>query len=171
MRFRSPACRGPFFGQARRRERSVVIPHKRPTTQHGRKMAPALRVAPVKPPLSVARRSRGMTTLRFSLLDWRLYRLQQVGERNLNRPLPTGFATRSTASDHRAMTIVPAISAAARGVAGAAEVIRPAAMVVAAGAVTDLSAPTCSWGQRAGISPTRARSPGWRCARRHRDVQ
>ena len=167
MRFRSPACRRPFFGQARRRKRSVVALHKRPTTQHGRKMAPALRVAPVKPPLGVARRSRGMTTLRFSLLDWRLYRLQQVGERNVNRPLPMAFATRSTASAHRAMTIVRGILVAARAVAVAAVVSRQAGMAVAAGAETDLSAPTGRWGQRAGVNPTRGRSPGWRCARSH----
>jgi len=36
-------------------------------------------------PEGVKRRD-ALNTLRFSLLDWRLYRLQQEGERNVNRP-------------------------------------------------------------------------------------
>jgi len=36
-------------------------------------------------PEGVKRRD-ALNTPRFSLLDWRLYRLQQVGERNVNRP-------------------------------------------------------------------------------------
>ena len=75
-----------IFRPGKAEEAQCIALHKRPTTQHGQKMAPALRVAPVKPPLGVARRLRGITTLRFSLLDWRFYRQQQADEGNVNRP-------------------------------------------------------------------------------------
>ena len=86
----------------------MVAPHKRPTTQPGRKMAPALWVAPVKPPRSVARRLFGMTTktsgtslraspegvkhrdvlnkLLSSLLDWRFYRRNRRVKETLTDP-------------------------------------------------------------------------------------
>ena len=70
----SRRCRRPFFWLARRRESSVVTLHKRPTTQPGGKMAPARRVVPEKAPLSVARRSFGVTKPRSSRLDWCIFR-------------------------------------------------------------------------------------------------
>jgi hypothetical protein len=66
-----------FLRPARQKARSVVILHKRLITPPDAKTAPALRVAPEKAPLIVARRSFGITKLLSSRLDWRFFKAQQ----------------------------------------------------------------------------------------------
>ncbi|MCW4344328.1 MAG: hypothetical protein N0E48_13410 [Candidatus Thiodiazotropha endolucinida] len=60
--------------------------HERMTTPLGGKIAPALRVAPEKAPLGVARRSFGITKPLFSRLDWRFFRHNRANWISVNRP-------------------------------------------------------------------------------------
>ncbi|MCW4344620.1 MAG: hypothetical protein N0E48_14880 [Candidatus Thiodiazotropha endolucinida] len=50
------------------------------------KIAPALRVAPEKAPLGVARRSFGITKLLSSRLDWCFFRRNRANWISVNRP-------------------------------------------------------------------------------------
>ncbi|MCG8079840.1 MAG: hypothetical protein JAY73_02365, partial [Candidatus Thiodiazotropha taylori] len=49
-------------------------------------IAPALRVAPGKAPLGIARHSFGATKLRSSRLDWRFFRHNRAHPISVNRP-------------------------------------------------------------------------------------
>ncbi|MCW4345205.1 MAG: hypothetical protein N0E48_17880 [Candidatus Thiodiazotropha endolucinida] len=60
--------------------------HKRMITPLGGKIAPALRVAPEKAPLGVARRSFGITKPLSSRLDWRFFRHNRADWISVNRP-------------------------------------------------------------------------------------
>ncbi|MEW8544311.1 MAG: hypothetical protein AB2693_12325 [Candidatus Thiodiazotropha sp.] len=55
-------------------------------TPLGVKTAPALRVAPEKAPLGVARRSFGITKLLSSRLDWLFFRHNRAHWISVNRP-------------------------------------------------------------------------------------
>lgn len=64
----------------------MVVPHKRLITKLGAKLAPALRVVAKKAPLSVARRSFGVTKPLSSRLDWRLFSHNIGDSTSANRP-------------------------------------------------------------------------------------
>jgi len=67
-----------IFYPSRRRERGVVVPHKRATTPRDEKWAPALRVTPEKTPGCVVRRSFGTTKRPSSCLAWRFFRHNRI---------------------------------------------------------------------------------------------
>ena len=60
--------------------------HKRLTTPRGGKMGPALRVAPEKAPLGVARRLFGTTKSHSSRLDWRFFRRNRQADATSTDP-------------------------------------------------------------------------------------
>ena len=86
MTFHVRRCWILLLSSARRKKRSVVILHKRLTTQLKATIVPALRVEPEKAPLGVARRSFGMTKPRSSRLDWRFFRLNRVEDETSTNP-------------------------------------------------------------------------------------
>ncbi|MCW4345117.1 MAG: hypothetical protein N0E48_17435 [Candidatus Thiodiazotropha endolucinida] len=55
-------------------------------TPLGEKIAPALRGAPEKAPLGIARRSFGTTKLLSSRLDWRFFRGNRANWISVDRP-------------------------------------------------------------------------------------